>query len=64
MTQVHKCGQCDLSFHSEADYLAHLCQKSGYNPTQIEHQDILTGGIFSKQAESALDRGAKRKKSK
>lgn len=59
--EIHKCATCDGSFNTEAEYLAHKCS-TGFKPTQVEHQDALTGGAFSKQSAEALKRGAARKK--
>ena len=55
--EKHKCGACDVEFATEQKYFDHKCSKSGHKPTQIEHQDSLTGGAFSKQSEKALERG-------
>lgn len=54
-----KCGQCDFKGGGE-EYLAHVC-RTGFNPTQIEHQDALTNGRFSRIAEKAVERGEQRK---
>ena len=58
--QIHKCSNCDFEGSLEA-YLAHKCS-TGFKPTQIEHQDKLTGGQFSKISEKALERGEAKKK--
>lgn len=58
-----KCGVCDFAGSSEA-YLEHVCPATGFNPTQVEHQDALTDGQFSKQAEAALKRGEEAKEGK
>ena len=58
-----KCGQCDFKGGSE-EYLKHKCKKTGFKPTDIKHQDALTGGQFSKQSKAALERRAKRKAKK
>lgn len=60
-TQKHNCGPCGESFTSEAAYLKHVCKETEFKPTQVEHQDVLTGGNFSKIAEKALERGAAKK---
>lgn len=54
-----KCGQCGFKGGGQ-EYLEHICS-TGFKPTQIEHQDALTGGQFSKISEAALKRGADRK---
>jgi len=54
---MHNCGNCPKSFKTEAEYLAHTCS-TGHKPTEVAHQDVLTDGAFSKQAEKALERGA------
>jgi hypothetical protein len=54
------CSICGFS-GTEKDYLEHTCS-TGFNPTQVEHQDALTHGVFSKQAEKALERGSNRQK--
>lgn len=59
--EVHACGACEAQFDTEAEYLEHTCEATGYKPTEIEHQDALTDGQFSKQSEQALARGAARK---
>lgn len=55
-----KCGECDFKGGGE-EYLNHTCKATGFAPTQVEHQDALTGGRFSRQSAKALDRGEKRK---
>jgi len=55
-----KCGQCGFS-GGGYEYLKHKC-KTGFKPTQVEHQNALTNGRFSKVSEAALKRGADRKK--
>ena len=61
MPQIHKCGACTASFKTKDEYLGHKCRDTGFKPTQIEHQDKLTGGMASRIAEKALERGAARK---
>ena len=56
------CSPCQKVFLTNEAYLKHKCPKTGFNPTQIEHQDALTGGRFSKQSQAALARGEARKK--
>ena len=55
------CGPCGKVFDSNEEYLKHKCPKTGFNPTQIEHQDALSGGRFSLQSKAALARGEARK---
>ena len=62
--EQHKCGTCEVMFDDEQGYFDHKCKKTGFKPTQIEHQDSLTGGAFSKQSEKALERGAAKKAAK
>lgn len=59
-TQKHICGTCEKEFATEADYLKHKCV-TGHKPTDIEHQDVLTNGAFSRQSTKALERGDARK---
>lgn len=58
--QIHKCGNCEGKFTEEQDYLDHECT-TGFTPKDIEHQDELTGGEFSKVSESAIKRGEEKK---
>jgi len=60
--QIVICGACGEKFESNEDYLDHTCSKTGYTPRDIEHQDALTGGRFSKISKAALARGEARKK--
>jgi hypothetical protein len=55
----HNCGVCQKGFDTEQEYLDHECT-TGFTPKDIEHQDALTNGQFSEQAEQALRRGAER----
>lgn len=57
---VHICGACKSEFPTEGDYNEHVCEKTGYKPSQIEHQDAMTGGQASRAREAALQRGAAR----
>ena len=59
--EIHKCGTCEGSFKTEAEYLEHKCDSTGHKPTEVAHQDTLTGGKFSKASEAALKRGEARK---
>jgi hypothetical protein len=54
--QKHICGQCLKEFDSEADYLDHFCDVTGFKPTQPEH----FGKDFVAVSEAALARGKKR----
>jgi len=57
--QIHKCSNCDFE-GDEKGYLAHKCS-TGFKPTEVAHQDKLTGGQFSMISEAALKRGADKK---
>lgn len=57
MAQIHRCGVCTNEFGSEDEYSTHVCEVTGASPVDIEHQDILTGGAFSRQSEKARERG-------
>jgi len=61
LKEIHKCSPCDGSFATKVEYVAHKCPVTGHNPAEIEHQDALTDGAFSKTSEKALERGALRK---
>jgi hypothetical protein len=56
---MSKCAQCKFVGGGN-EYLNHKCV-TGFKPTQIEHQDKLTKGRFSKISVSALKRGAEKK---
>ena len=56
------CSPCGKVFKDNEAYLKHKCAKTGFTPTQIEHQDALSGGRFSLQSKAALARGEARKK--
>ncbi len=58
MAQIHVCGRCGQKFKTEKEYLNHKCKKTGFKPTQIEHQ----GEEFKAVSEAALKRGAARAK--
>jgi len=53
------CGVCQGEFIDDGDYIEHVCT-TGYTPADVEHQDALSGGKFSRQAEKALERGEAR----
>lgn len=54
-----KCGQCTFNGSSEA-YLKHECLKTGYTPEDIEHQDALTNGGFSRISRKSQERAEER----
>lgn len=58
----HNCGVCAEGFDTEEQYCDHACN-TGFTPKDIEHQDALTDGQFSKQSAEALKRGDERKES-
>lgn len=60
MDGQHICGACLGTFTGEAAYNGHVCQKTGYTPVDVQHQDALTEGKFSLQAAEAQKRGAER----
>lgn len=60
----HVDGVTGAVFETEEEYLNHVNAETGFTPKDIEHQDALTGGQFSVQAEAALKRGADAKKKK
>lgn len=53
----HICGQCRKGFNTQNEYLVHKC-KSGFTPKSPEN----LGPEFASISESALKRGAERKK--
>ena len=55
------CGACEKEYANYQKYLDHTCEKTGFNPKEVEHQDALTDGQFSLQSATALERGAARK---
>lgn len=57
----HICGACEQSFLSDEEYCSHVCPNTNFQPTEVEHQDALTGGRFSKIAEAAIARGDAKK---
>lgn len=50
---IHKCGQCNDEWLTEAEYLAHICPKSGAAPTSADN----LGPEFVEIQRSALERG-------
>lgn len=54
----HICGQCNLGFNTEQEYLDHDCNKTGFKPTDQEH----LGKAFKAISKAALERGANRNK--
>lgn len=61
LPEKHACGACGSEYDTEAEYLDHTCETTGFKPTDIEHQDALTNGRFSEQSEKAIARGEARK---
>lgn len=61
MDKNHICGACSGGFETEADYVAHVCDRTNYTPADIEHHDALTNGMHSRASISALERGEVRK---
>jgi len=59
-----RCSPCGKVFKDKKEYLDHVCAKTGFKPTQVEHFDALSGGRFSLQSKAALARGEARKKGK
>lgn len=56
---MSKCGVC--AFQGDYNgYLNHKCS-TGHKPTEVAHQDKLTGGRFSRQSQKALERGEAKK---
>jgi hypothetical protein len=52
----HVDGVTGLVFETEEAYLNHVSPVTGYNPTEVQHQDILTDGEYTRQAELAKQR--------
>lgn len=52
----HICGQCNNSWATEAEYIAHTCQTTGVTPTDPLHQ----GAEFLEVQKAALERGLER----
>lgn len=59
--EKHVCSACDGIFETEKKYVDHECLITGFTPKDIQHQDALTNGDFSKVAEASLARGEARK---
>lgn len=59
-TSAHVCGACGGTYVGEQAYLEHVCERTGFAPSQIEHQDVMTDGRASQVAQSALERGAEK----
>ena len=57
----HIDGVTGLVFDTEEDYLNHTSPETGHTPKDLEHQDILTDGQFSRVADAAIERGEERK---
>ncbi len=56
----HIDGVTGLVFETEEAYLNHISPVTRHSPTEVAHQDILTDGEYSRQAESAKNRGEER----
>lgn len=61
MTHVELVGKhvdnvTGLVFDTEEAYCNHISPETGYAPTEVAHQDILTDGEYSRQSASALAR--------
>lgn len=56
----HVDGSTGLVFDTEEAYLSHVSPVSGHRPTEMAHQDKVTGGQASRVAEKAQERGAER----
>lgn len=52
----HIDGITGLVFETEEAYLNHVSPVTGHNPTEVQHQDILTDGEYTRQAELAKQR--------
>lgn len=48
-------------FETEEAYLNHTSPVTGFTPKDVEHQDALTNGRFSKIAAKAIERGDNKK---
>lgn len=44
-------------FATDKEYLDHVSPLTGFTPKDLEHQDALTDGNFSKIAAKAIERG-------
>ncbi len=55
------CGSCRIDYANRKDYLDHVCEVSGFNPTQPDHAQATNVADTAKVSEAALARGAKRK---
>lgn len=56
----HVCGQCEMGFATDTEYVAHTCIKTGHTPADIEHA-IAVDPNYAKISEAALTRGNRRK---
>lgn len=52
---MHKCGQCEQEFKTEAAYLKHECSVTGARPTEPESM----GANWEAIQKAALERGEK-----
>ena len=55
------CGSCKIDYANKKDYLAHVCEVSGFNPTQPEHSKATNDADIEAVSNAALARGNKRK---
>lgn len=55
------CSLCENQYDTYEAYAAHTCERTGFAPTTVEHQDAITDGHFSKIAAAAQERGNERK---
>jgi hypothetical protein len=58
------CGASNLVFEDRDSYLAHVSPVTGFKPTEIEHQDVLTEGRASRIAKKAQKRAKDRAEKK
>lgn len=52
---MHICGQCQIQFDTEAEYLNHRCSETGVEPTDPRSM----GADYEAIQQSALERGKK-----
>lgn len=58
---MHIDGSSGLVFDTVEKYMDHVSPTTGYTPKDVSHQDVLTDGAFSRQADKAVERGEARK---
>jgi len=51
-------------FQTDEDYINHISPVTGHRPSEVEHQDAMTNGRFSRASKKALERGDKKAKKK